>query len=258
MSDPRAAIFDAHLHIIDPAFPLIANEGFFPEPFTCADYAARTADLGIAGGAVVSGSFQGFDQSYLRAALKVLGPSFVGVAQLPVSVSETEIASLDSAGVRAVRFNLKRGGSEGLEHLETLARKVHDTAGWHVELYVESRHLSELYERLRGLPALSIDHLGLTDDGFDVLLRLVEVGAKVKATGFGRVELDPAHAMRAIVAANPEALMFGTDLPSTRAVRPFRDEDVALVRDTLPEDVVRKVLWDNATHFYRPRALPRL
>ena len=35
------------------------------------------------GGAVVSGSFQGFDQSYLLDALDQLGPSFVGVTQLP-------------------------------------------------------------------------------------------------------------------------------------------------------------------------------
>ncbi|MCF5281267.1 2-pyrone-4,6-dicarboxylate hydrolase, partial [Pseudomonas syringae] len=26
-------IFDAHCHIIDPGFPLIANNGYLPEPF---------------------------------------------------------------------------------------------------------------------------------------------------------------------------------------------------------------------------------
>jgi predicted TIM-barrel fold metal-dependent hydrolase len=210
--------------------------------------------MGVVGGAVVSGSFQGFDQSYLRAALRTLGPGFVGVTQLPVTVSEAEIADLDRAGVRAVRFNLKRGGSAGLEHLETLARKVHDTAGWHVEVYVESRFLGEIFERLTALPALSIDHLGLTVEGFDVLLRLVEAGAKVKATGFGRVELDAVAAMRAIIAVNPDALMFGTDLPSTRARRPFADADLELVRDNLAEDAVHKVLYTNAARFYRPAA----
>ena len=58
------AVFDAHLHIIDPRFPLVASQGYVPEPFTVEDYRTRTAGLGITGGAVVSGSFQGFDQSY--------------------------------------------------------------------------------------------------------------------------------------------------------------------------------------------------
>ena len=30
-------IFDAHFHIIDPDFPLIANQGFLPEPFQASD-----------------------------------------------------------------------------------------------------------------------------------------------------------------------------------------------------------------------------
>lgn len=61
------------------------------------------------GGAVVSGSFQGFDQDYLVAALKELGPSYVGVTQLPFSVSAEEILRLHRGGVRAIRFNFKRG-----------------------------------------------------------------------------------------------------------------------------------------------------
>lgn len=50
-----------------------------PDPFTVQDYQERIEGLGIAGGAVVSGSFQAFDQGYLISALKVIGPSYVGV-----------------------------------------------------------------------------------------------------------------------------------------------------------------------------------
>ena len=62
--------FDAHLHIIDPSHPLIENNGYLPDPFTVTDYRARLQRLSdvaveIVGGAVVSGSFQGFDQGYL-------------------------------------------------------------------------------------------------------------------------------------------------------------------------------------------------
>lgn len=61
--------------------------------------------------------FQAFDHTYLLAALKELGPNFVGVAQLPATVSDDELIPLNGAGVRAVRFNLKRGGSEGTKIL---------------------------------------------------------------------------------------------------------------------------------------------
>jgi predicted TIM-barrel fold metal-dependent hydrolase len=34
------AVFDAHLHIIDPRFPLVPNKGYLPPAFTVADYLA--------------------------------------------------------------------------------------------------------------------------------------------------------------------------------------------------------------------------
>lgn len=250
-------LFDAHLHIIDPRFPLTPNQGFLPEPFTAADYRVRVASLpgAVVGGAVVSGSFQGFDQTYLRAALAKLGPGFVGVTQVPATTPDADILALHAAGVRAIRFNLRRGGSEGLSQLEALAGRVFDLAGWHVELYVAAADLVELEPRLRALPRVSIDHLGLVHDldevGMRALLRLVEQGARVKATGFGRIAADVPAVLRAIAAVDPSALLFGTDLPSTRAPRPFANEDVLLICETLGEAIARGVLFDNAAAFYR-------
>ena len=88
------------------------------------------------------------------------------------------------------------------------------------------------------------------EDGLPALLRLVERGVKVKATGFGRVELDPAATIRAVVATDPTALMVGTDLPSTRARRPFRPEDLELIREVLTPEQVADVFWNNAAAFY--------
>lgn len=244
-------IFDTHLHIIDPAHPLVENNGFMPGPFTVDDYQRRIDGLGIKGGAVVSGSFQAFDQGYLIDALKALGPNYVGVTQVPGDTSDTRILELHEAGVRAVRFNVARGGSANLDDIDRLARRVHDLAGWHAEFYIDARTIDEsLSRRIAALPAASIDHLGMHEDGLSNLLRLVEQGVKVKATGFGRVELDPAATVRAIDATDPTALMVGTDLPSTRARRPFRDEDLALIVDALPADRVADVFWNNAASFY--------
>ncbi|HJA38954.1 MAG TPA: amidohydrolase family protein [Candidatus Brevibacterium intestinigallinarum] len=244
-------VFDSHLHIIDPAHPLVENNGFMPDPFTVDDYRERIQGLGIAGGAVVSGSFQAFDQGYLVDALQALGPTYAGVTQIPGGTSDQQIRDLHEAGVRAMRFNVARGGSAALDDLERLARRVHELVGWHAELYIDARTIdADLSARIAALPAASIDHLGMHEDGLPNLLRLVEQGVKVKATGFGRVELDPTAVMRAILDVDPTALMVGTDLPSTRARRPFRDEDFTQIAQALAPEEASAVFWDNAAAFY--------
>jgi hypothetical protein len=50
--------------------------------------------------------------------------------------------------------------------------------------------------------------------------------------------------------------MFGTDLPSQRARRPFEPADMDLIRDTLGDALWRKVAYENAAAFYRPTRLP--
>jgi predicted TIM-barrel fold metal-dependent hydrolase len=244
-------LFDAHFHVIDPRFPLVPNQGFLPDRYNTRDYLERTEDYRLCGGAVVSASFQAFDQDFMVNALARLGSSFVGVTQLPVTATDDEILELDLAGVRGVRFNVERGGSEDIDHLEAMALRVHELAGWHVELYVDSRKLVGIRSLLRQLPAVAIDHLGLSAAGFGDLLDLAEAGVRVKATGFGRVDFDVRQALRELYAANPDCLMFGTDLPSTRAARPYSDSDFLLVVDTLGEVGARRVLHDNAAEFYR-------
>jgi predicted TIM-barrel fold metal-dependent hydrolase len=208
-------------------------------------------DYDLRGGAVISGSFQAFDQDYLVDALSRLGPGFVGVSQLPASVSDEELVELDIVGVRAVRFNLKRGGSEDIKYLDSMARRIHEQQGWHVELYADARDLQDLFEILVALPAVSIDHLGLSAAGLPTLLALAEKGVRVKASGFGRADFDVGKALKDLYAANPHALMFGTDLPSTRAAQPYTDRDFLFLIDTLGEEAARQVFYSNAIDFYR-------
>jgi predicted TIM-barrel fold metal-dependent hydrolase len=221
------ALFDAHLHIIDPRFPLVANQGYVPEPFTVDDYRAATAGLDVVGGAVVAGSFQP-GHAFLLDALERLGPGFVGVAHLDPRASDEEILALDAAGVRAVRFNLRRGGELDV----ALARRVHELAGWHAEVYATDLPAHE--PRLGELPRLVVDHLGMNPDGLAAAVRL---GAMVKATP--RFDGD-------VTAVAPDKLLFGTDLPGTRTDRRF---DPAVVRRLVPAALV-----DNARAWYRPRA----
>ena len=195
---PRIKIFDSHVHIIDRRFPLYANSGYLPEPFTIADYRDYVRELELIGGAVVSGSFQKFDQSYLVAALKELGKNFFGVTQLKENTSDEEILRLHQFGVRAIRFNLRRIGMTDIPTLKSFANRVYDLAGWHTELYVDSSKLPDLEHHLISLPAVSIDHMGLSKEGLTCLQRLVEHGTKVKASGFGRLNFPPQTAIKSL------------------------------------------------------------
>lgn len=253
---PFPTLFDAHFHVFEPGFPVVANGGEVPGTYTLDDYRSDAARLGIVGGALVSASFQGDDQSYLVDALERLGPRFVGVTQLPASVGDDELARLDRIGVRAVRFNLFRGGPELLGRVEAVARRVHEVVGWHAELYVDAATIEELVPMLAALPQISIDHLGLSREGLPHLLHLVEHGARVKASGFGRGDLDVAAALRSLVAVNPASVMAATDLPSTRARRPFADADLHLVLDAVGPTLAPAVFWGNAVSLYRPAAWP--
>ena len=237
-------IFDAHFHVIDPRFPLVPNQGFLPEPFTVSDYRSRVAGLDVVGGAVVSGSFQAYDQTYLVDALAQLGPGFVGVANVPSDIGDAEVLALAEAGVRAFRVNLFRGGDVAQI---ALAPRLYALAGWHLEVYLDARDLPELAPKLAVAPRLVIDHLGMTQAGLPALLGLVKNGAYVKASGFGRIDVDPYSALRAIAALNPAAAVFGSDLPGTRAQRPFEAADIELVGEAAGE----RALYDNALALYR-------
>jgi len=243
-------IFDAHFHIVNSEFPLIENNGFLPSPFTIEDYKTRLEEIEVVGGAVVSGSFQGFDQGYLINALQKLGNHFCGVANIPFDLSDAELNRLNNAGISAVRFNLKRGGSEKVEHLNYLSNKLYNEFGWHTELYIDSKDIEDLISTLDKLPSFSIDHLGLSKSGIGNLLKLVEKGTQIKATGFGRLDFDPLPVMREIYGINPEALMFGTDLPSTRAKTPFSDDDIRLVTNNFSNEEQENLFYKNAMRWY--------
>lgn len=165
-------------------------------------------------------------------------------------MSDEEIRGLATSRIRAVRFNLYRGPSVRLDDLTSLAERVHEIAGWHAEVYVDSADLPDLAPWLRRLPRVVIDHLGLSAAGLRFLLDLLEAGVWVKASGFRRVSLDVRIALPQIYAANPGGVVFGTDLPGIRARRAFRPSDVDLVLECLGEDGGEQVLLHNALRLY--------
>jgi len=261
---------DAHLHVVDPRFPVHANQGFTPGAYPAGQYLAEAgpllagAGMRLTGAVVVAGSFQGTGQDHLTTAVAdlaaVLGAGRVAaVAQLPPDTGDGEILTLDGLGVRALRANLVRReaadtASGGLPGLLALAGRARALAGWHLELYVRAQELPPL---LRDLPAgldpraLVVDHLVLTAAGLDALIGLAGEGARVKATGFSRTDLDVPAALRAVHRRSPGALVAGTDLPGTRAPRRFGPADLAVLTSTFDGCDLRRVLSRNAEALYR-------
>ncbi|MCQ4159013.1 amidohydrolase family protein [Roseomonas sp. GC11] len=240
-------VLDAHFHVFDPAAALPGDGGYHPPAFSVAQYRAAAAPLGVAGGVLVAASTHGLDPAPLLAALEELGPRFVAIAAADPSLTDEALRALAARGVRGLRYILYRGAGLEIGAALDMADRAHAVAGLHAQFYADAAHLAPWLGRLRGMAGrLVIDHLGMTEAGLPVVLELAAAGAKVKATGFGRVELPVEEALRRIAAVAPRALIFGTDMPSTRARRPFAAEDM----DTLRRIAGEAPFWENAADFY--------
>ena len=119
-AQPARRLFDSHCHIIDHRFPIVPNQGYTPPNFPLEDYLAQVKPLGVIAGAVVSGSFQANDQTYLMDTLPKLGTGWVGVTQIPNDHPDAEIVKLNAIGIRAVRFNVFRGRIDSVDEIAAL------------------------------------------------------------------------------------------------------------------------------------------
>lgn len=283
----RIRCFDSHFHVINDKFPLFMNQGYMPPIFKAQDYLQKVqgeSKLEVIGGAIVSGSFQMYDQGYLLDALAALNntksdmppvATYAGVVQLE-QIDDKHCRELDAAGVRAVRFNITRGVSADTETIQYFAQHLYAKLGWHAEFYIDPKLLHDerkYMDLLISLPVISVDHCGLTARGQEALLELMfrrrQAGKKtfIKLTGFGRYQGTPEE-LRSILSQllrdHPAELMFATDLPGTRAPRPFQAVDVnfllELISAAFPDDtgkqqqVTDDVFCGNALRLYSPAA----
>lgn len=197
-------LFDGHFYIIDHKFPIVTNQGYTPPHFPLGDYLAQVKPPGVVAGAVISGSFQANDQTYLMDVLPKLGPNWVGVTQIPNDYPDAKL------GVRATRFNVFRGRIDSVDNIVALATRCHAVAGLHSEIYADAAALRPFVDRL---PKIVIDHRGMTEAGVPMLLDLIAAGHNVKASGFGRAKVDVPKKLERIAQKNPNALVFGPTFP---------------------------------------------
>lgn len=229
-------IFDSHFHA--------TNQPVY-QPYL---EAAKNFD--IIGGALIADT----DSKTLIKHLSKLPKGFVGIACPTPAMTDAEISELHQAGVRAIHFDLEQENPISPTELLALAQRVHKQKQWHTELRIKSTHLKDLRSLLYQLPAVSIDHLGLTTDGINDLYNLVEQGARVKVCGFRRLPFDQetlAQILIEIYAINPNALIFGSNLPQIGSTRGVTTSDINLIKQAFDEEAANNIFYKNALNFYQ-------
>jgi predicted TIM-barrel fold metal-dependent hydrolase len=268
--------WDTHAHVFGPSdrFPYGPDRSYTPPDAPLEKYLDMLDTLGFTYGGLVQGSAHGRDNSAMLDALARHPKRLRGVAVADETVPVAELRRWNELGIRALRFNhffrggqLHYRGGVTLENARKLAPVMKDL-GWHMQLWIDVKDLPDTIPTLKeiGLPVV-IDHMGRTDaragtgtPGFQSLLRLVgEGGCWVKMSGAHRLstrapdypDARPFH--EALVRANPDQLIWGTDWPHPRieGEMPNAGHLLDLFNEWTPDAAVRrKILIDNPAKLY--------
>jgi predicted TIM-barrel fold metal-dependent hydrolase len=275
---------DCHVHVFGTAaeFPFAARRGYTPPPAAAAELRALQEALHLSRVVIVQPSVYGSDNSCTLDGMRRLGERARGVAVIDGATSSAALDEMHRAGIRGVRVNLETAGETDPDAARrNLAAAVERVTplGWHVQVYTRLSVISRLKDAVEAMPIpIVFDHFGGaraeggTDQaGFSDLLALVAAGhAYVKVSAAYRSSDkapaydDVAPLARALIAANPERILWGTDWPHPHAalpgathdaIAPFYDIDDGLALNQLhawaPEAAVRrKILVDNPARLY--------
>lgn len=189
-----------------------------------------------------------------------------GVAVLPADVDEQTVARLDALGTRGTRINRSFANGPSDREIENIIQKVKPFS-WHVQLFAPLVQEAGLLKRIADQDVVVVvDHLGHTSSSellasheFATLTELMRQGqAWVKLSApYRSSEQMPDYAdlrplVDALLKANPDRLVWGTDWPHPHITSMPNDGDlVDLLFDWLPDESLRqKVLVDNPTQLY--------
>jgi 2-pyrone-4,6-dicarboxylate lactonase len=269
---PAGAI-DSHAHLFGPAhaYSYSDKRGYTPPDATVAAYDALHRTLGVARGVLTQPSVYGTDNRLILDTLRTHGRPLRAVVAVEATVSERELEEMNGLGARGIRVNLvDKGGMpyDSLDALERLARRI-APLGWHVELLVHVYEDPALMRRLGALPVdISVGHLGYMPaacgpdhPGFREFLALLRDGrCWVKLSGSYRITgmsttpyTDVAPLARALVAARPDRIVWGTDWPHPIVKIPMPNDGALLdqLADWVPDaDTRKRILVDNPAQLY--------
>lgn len=269
---------DAHAHVFGPydQHPLADDRSYTPREYPAGDFIRHLDQLNLDRGVLVTGSACGTDNGSVLQALSEYPDRLRGVIVPSLDVTESQLDRWTEAGVRGVRANLYkldgqavyRNGA-GLDVLEKLAPRL-AARGWHAQIWIHAPDLPETMPALKRLNLpLVIDHMGRMDTdrgvsnpGFQFLCRQLSEGTVwTKISGADRItrvgppfdDVDPF--VQAILAANNEQVVWGTDWPHINYFDPERMPDdgilAGLLTRWLPNENERnRVLVHNPARLY--------
>jgi predicted TIM-barrel fold metal-dependent hydrolase len=224
---------DCHTHMVgDPArFPLFPGRTFTPETALPEEMSALHRALHIERVVIVSPSFYGTDNACLLYGIKARGATARGIAVIDDKTPESDLDAMGKAGVRGIRLNLQTTGAVdpavGRQRFQAAVARL-KSRGWHIQVYSGLAVVSAIKDLVLDAPMpVVFDHfggaraaLGLDQPGFADLVELVHSGrAYVKISGAYRASTqapdyaDVAPFAKALIAANADRVVWGTDWP---------------------------------------------
>jgi predicted TIM-barrel fold metal-dependent hydrolase len=274
-----AGATDCHVHVFGPdsRYPFSACRVYTPGDASVESLEAHQRVLGLSRAVVVQPSPYGTDNACSVDAIARLGERARGVAV----IDPDRIAVLAACTRRHARRRQSRCRGDRPRHrVKIVVRLAAVPLGWHVQTYTNISVIDALRNELPHLPAtLVFDHfggaraaLGPGQPGFDTLCRLVGEGkAYVKLSGAYRISsatdcTDVARLARALIAANPERMLWGSDWPHPGGalrtgsrrdeIEPFHAIDDGAALNRLAgwtggsEKLLQSILVDNPARLY--------
>jgi len=268
---PPPGACDAHCHIFGPGdtFPFAADRAYTPPDSGIDDFERLQARLGLSRAVFVQASCHGTDNAAMVDALRRGQGRYAGVAMIDESFTDSDIAELHDVGVRGTRFNFVAhlGGAPELGEFWRIVHRV-VPFGWHIVLHFDAKDLPEYASLLDDMPcAYVIDHMARVDASAGVdqapflqLLDLMEdERCWVKVSGAERLTAggappydDVVPYARALIAAAPDRVLWGTDWPHPNVRHMADDGDlVDVLADYAPDEATRdRILVDNPSTLY--------
>ena len=230
---------DCHTHIFGDArrFPFAADRIYTPEPASIAEMRALHRSLHMDRVVIVQPSVYGTDNACTLDASRQLGSRARAVVVIDDATPAAALDRMHGAGARGVRINLATANQTSpAVARQRLQRAVEQLKGrpWHIQIYATLPVIDAIKDQVMQSPVpVVFDHFGgaqasagTSQAGFDSLVGLVRSGkAYVKISGAYRSSsqrpdyADVAPLAKALIAANPQRILWGSDWPHPDSVR---------------------------------------
>ena len=260
---------DSHAHVFGERekYGYADDRLYTQPPVFLKDYLAMHDTVGIARGVMVQTGVHGTNNQVIVDAMAQSSGRLRAIALLREDVTDTELDALDQAGVRGFRANLVAKVGVQFDAARKLAARV-ARLGWHAQFLMDIENFPDLDRIAAEFPSvMMIDHMGRPDvtkgvdaPGFQALLRALKSGrvwSKLSApyrTSRAPIPYDDITPFaRALVAAAPDQLVFGTDWPHVmmEGEMPNTGALIEQLAVWVPDEAARKkILVDNPARLY--------